>query len=476
MSTRRNFIQKASLAAAGLTITNQFTHSGFLNNKYVSNRPPISKRLFTSQAIEEVITEVKSKLEDPKMAWLFENCFPNTLDTTVFYKEVDGKPFTHIITGDIDAMWLRDCVCQVWPYLPYMNKDKKLKRMIEGLINQTVKCILWDPYGTCFYEDFKEVSFWSTEKYPIKPGVHHQKWEINSLLFIIRLCDEYYKITNDKTPFDETWEKAMLLIVKTLKEQQRFDGPGPYKHSRAYGDLLEGIANDGYGKLTRKNGMIHATHRQDDMCVLPLYVPDNLMAIVELDHLARLFRTITNNEEAAKACETMRAQITRGVSEDAIIEHKIFGNIYAFEVDGYGGRILEEESTVPSLMSLPYIGYCDVNDLVYQNTRKWLLSEWNPQYVKGKFTEGIGSTHYPQPPKRIWSLSDINRVMTSTSDEEIRFCLNQLKNSDAGTGFMHETYIVDEPEKYTRSWFSWVNSYFGEMIIKLLETKPLLLK
>ncbi|TWO34675.1 glycoside hydrolase family 125 protein [Seonamhaeicola sediminis] len=471
---RREFSKKAGLLTGGVLVSNPLL-AAIKDNKYVSKRPPVKERLFTSEAIEKVIVDVKKQLKDHKTAWLFENCFPNTLDTTVYYKEKDGKPFTYIITGDIDAMWLRDCVCQVWPYMPYLNEDEKLKRMIAGLINQTVKSVIWDPYACCFYDDFERVSFWSTEKYPVKPGVHHQKWEINSLLFVIRLCDEYYKITKDTSPFDDVWEEAMLTIVKTLKEQQRFDGPGPYKHYRNYGDNYEYFVNHGYGRLTRKNGMIHATHRQDDPCILPLYVPDNLMAIVELKNLAKMFREFKNNEEAAKSCELMRKQIRNGVEKDAIIDHEVFGKIFAFEVDGYGGRILEEESTVPNLMNLPYIGYCDIDYPVYQNTRKWLLSEYNPQYIKGQWTEGIGSTHYPQPPQRIWPLSTISRALTTEDDDEIKFCLDQLRNTDAGTGFIHESYVVDDPEHYTRSWFAWVNSFYGEMILKFLKEKPHLL-
>ena len=477
LPTRREFLQTTAAATAGLALAGQAGFAATQKSKYVSKRPPKDKRLFVSEAIEKVIVDVKSKLKDPKLAWLFENCFPNTLDTTVFYKEVNGRPLTHVITGDINAMWLRDSTCQVWPYIPYANKDKKLKKMIEGLINWQVECVLVDPYANAFKKDVSEHSIWADDFTKMKDELHERKWEINSLLFVIRLCDEYYKVTKDKTPFDATWEKAMLLIVQTLKEQQRFENLGPYTFGRIsikY-NSYEPIVNNGYGRPTRKNGMIHATHRQDDMCVLPLYVPDNLMAIVELKHLAKLFRTMSKNEDGAKACELMAAQIDKGIKEDAIFEHKVFGEMYAFEVDGNGGRILEEESTVPNLMSLPYIGFCDVNDPIFQNTRKWLLSKWNPQYAKGKYTEGVGSTHYPQPPQRIWPLSTISRVLTSNDDEEIRFCLNQLKNSDAGTGFIHESYVVDQPENYTRSWFSWVNTYFGEMILILLDTKPHLL-
>ena len=126
-------------------------------------------------------------------------------------------------------------------------------------------------------------------------------------------------------------------------------------------------------------------------------------------------------------------------------------------------------------MSLPYNSVCSVDDPLYQNTRRWLLSEWNPKYIKGKFDEGIGSTHYPEPPKRIWPLSTIARALTTNDEKEILFCIEQLKRSNAGTGFIHETYIPDNPHDFTRPWFAWANTFFGEMILKLLEKHPDLL-
>ena len=86
-----------------------------------------------------------------------------------------------------------------------------------------------------------------------------------------------------------------------------------------------------------------------------------------------------------------------------------------------------EESTVPNLMSLPYIGACSVDDPVYQNTRKWLLSDWNPKFVRGERDEGIGSTHYAEPPKMIWPLSTISRALTTNDTKEVKFCVEQLK-------------------------------------------------
>jgi meiotically up-regulated gene 157 (Mug157) protein len=471
---RREFSWKVGFATGAAFAVNP-VYSYIPPKGYTNKRPPVNERLFTSQAIEDVISEVKSKLKDPELAWLFENCFPNTLDTTVFYKEENGRPLTHIITGDINAMWLRDSTCQVWPYIPYANRDEKLRKMLAGLINWQAECVLVDPYANAFKKDISETTHWINDKTEMKEELHERKWEINSLLFVIRLCYKYWKITGDIEPFDETWEKSMILIYDTLREQQRFDNPGPYTFMRESTQANEVIANNGYGRPTRKIGMIHATHRQDDACVFPFYVPDNLMAVVELKHLSEMFDEIKNNKKHAGLCLEMALQIDKAIKEYAIINHKVFGEMYAFEVDGYGSHLLLEESTIPNLMSLPYVGACSMDDPVYQNTREWLLSDWNPKFVKGRLDEGIGSTHYPEPPKKIWPLSTISRALTTNDEKEILFCIEQLKRSNADTGFIHESYIPDNPKDFTRHWFSWVNTYFGEMILNLLETHPSIL-
>ena len=469
---RREFSRKAGIAAAGIAASNHLVYSNIRDKKYESMRPSVEERLFSSQAIEEVIAKVKPQLKDPEIAWLFENCFPNTLDTTVFYKEENGRPLTHIITGDINAMWLRDSTCQVWPYIPFANGDEKLRKMLAGLINWQAECVLVDPYANAFKKDISETTHWKNDLTEMKDELHERKWEINSLLFVIRLCYKYWKVTGDTEPFDETWEKSMILIYNTLREQQRFDNLGPYTFMRKSTSANEVVANNGYGRPTRKIGMIHATHRQDDACVFPFYVPDNLMAVVELKHLSEMLEAIKNNKKHANLCLEMALQIDQAIKDYAIINHRVFGEMYAFEVDGYGSHILLEESTVPNLMSLPYIGACSIDDPVYQNTREWLLSEWNPKFVRGKLDEGIGSTHYPEPPKKIWPLSTISRALTTNDTKEILFCVEQLKRSNAGTGFIHESYIPDNPKDFTRPWFSWVNTYFGEMILNLLETHP----
>ncbi|MDR1880299.1 MAG: glycoside hydrolase family 125 protein, partial [Tannerellaceae bacterium] len=137
MTSRRNFLRNGGLSVAGLIVgqrsfarladaaVKQGINTGD-SLQYVSQRPLPEKRQFTSEAVEKAIRETKAKLKDPKLAWMFENCFPNTLDTTCEHKTVDGKPDTFVITGDIHAMWLRDSSAQVFPYIVFANEDRKI--------------------------------------------------------------------------------------------------------------------------------------------------------------------------------------------------------------------------------------------------------------------------------------------------------------------------------------------------------------
>ena len=212
---RKKFIQQTSLATAGILMSN------YSFAKWQSDFPLVrtleSQRKFKSQAVEKLIAEIKNKIGNKEIAWLFENCFPNTLDTTVDFEIINGKPDTFVITGDIDAMWLRDSSAQVWPYLPLMKEDKNLQELIKGVINRQVKCILKDPYANAFYKDETKISEWKDDKTLMLPGVHERKWEIDSLCYPIRLAHGYWKETGDTSPFDAQWKEAMKLVVKTSK-------------------------------------------------------------------------------------------------------------------------------------------------------------------------------------------------------------------------------------------------------------------
>lgn len=478
MDTRRNFIKTTGIGIAGLTLSSYSNilaaPFSFKNFGYTTLRPAESKRNFISNSVEELIVKVKKDISDPELAWLFENCFPNTLDTTVTYSEPGGKPDTFVITGDIHAMWLRDSSAQVWPYMPLAKNDESLRKLIEGVINRQVKCILLDPYANAFL-DGDEISEWKSDITEMKPGIHERKWEIDSLCYPIRLGYSYWKTTGDTSVFDSKWNDAMELIYATFRVQQRKENLGPYSFKRTTAWQTDTVPGNGWGNPQKPVGLICSIFRpSDDATIFPFLVPSNYFAVKSLHQLSEICEVVTGNLALASKSRKLADEVEKALSEFAIAGHLDYGKVIAFEVDGYGNRLMMDDSNVPSLLALPYLGCMDVNDPVYQNTRKFLLSDDHCWYFKGKAASGIGSPHTLRD--MIWPMTIIIQAMTSTKPDEISKCLNMLKTTHAGKGFMHESFNKDNPDDYTRSWFAWANTLFGELIIKVHAEHPELLK
>jgi meiotically up-regulated gene 157 (Mug157) protein len=474
MENRREFVKKMGLASVAIT-TGLPSFGNFFSPAFVSRRPPVNKRCFTSKAVEETIVNVKKAMADEELAWMFENCFPNTLDTTVTYTEENGNPSTYVITGDIDAMWLRDSSAQVWPYLPLANKDEKLKNLLKGVVAKQVEFVLLDPYANAFYNDPNRVSEWKDDLTTMKPGVHERKWEIDSLCYVIRLAYGYWKNTGDVSAFDARWQEAMRLIVKTFREQQRKENKGPYHFQREASSPTDTQFGNGYGNPTKKIGLIHSMFRpSDDSTIYPFLISSNMFAVVSLRQLGEISATVLSDKEMEKECNSFAEEIDAALKQYALPEHPTAGKIYPLEIDGFGNALFMDDANVPNLLSLPYLGYCKSTDPLYLGTRRFSLSEANPWFNEGKFARGIGGPHVGE--KKIWPLGLVMQALTSKDDNEIIECLTMLKNTHAGTGFIHESFDVDNPANYSRSWFAWANTIFGELILHLYNEKPELLR
>lgn len=470
---RRTFIRNTGLAVGAAAALPGFAFA--YKSSYTSKRPAEGKRCFTSQSVEQLIKTVKADMADPELAWLFENCFPNTLDTTVDFEYINGKPDTFVITGDIDAMWLRDSTAQVWPYMPLIKEDKALRELIKGLVNRQTQCILLDPYANAFFKDVTKISKWKSDRTQMLPGIHERKWEIDSLCYTIRLAHEYYTITGDASIFDEDWQQAAQLIIQTFRAEQRKDGTSPYTFNRTTGQMLDSPVNWGTGRPIKPVGLICSMFRpSDDATMYPFLIPSNVFAVLSLRQMGKIHTEVLKDNKTAQACNNFANEVSAAIQKYAIQEHLHFGTIYAYEVDGFGNRVFMDDANVPSLMSLAYLGAHAPTDELYQRTRQFLLSEYNPYFLKGKAAEGQASPHTGH--QNIWPMGIILRAMTSTDDGEISKCLKMLKQTHAGTGFMHESFHKDDASKYTRDWFAWANTLFGELIVKLHKERPHLLK
>jgi meiotically up-regulated gene 157 (Mug157) protein len=479
---RRTFIQQGMLATAGVALSGKVKAADL-----PVVRIPEAKRKFKSQAVEKMIREVRGSAGNKEVGWLFENCFPNTLDTTVDFSTIGGKPDTYVITGDIDAMWLRDSSAQVWPYIPLCKDDKDLQQLVRGVIHRQVKNVLKDPYANAFYKDETKISEWKTDVTDMKPGVHERKWEIDSLCYPIRLSHGYWKITGDTSPFDAEWLAAMEKTIQTFREQQRKESKGPYSFMRRTEFATDTVPLRGYGYPTKKVGLIHSMFRpSDDATVYPFLIPSNIFALNSLADLRAIFQEIgAHGKPVDDAAYKLMAELEKVLLEHAIVTHPVFGEVFAYEADGFGNHLLMDDANVPSLLGLPYLqsphltgplsvlhpeqrGYT-----IYQNTRRMLLSESNPFFFKGKAGEGIGGPHVGA--EMVWPLSIIIRGLTSHDSQEMALCLKMLQQSNAGTGFMHESFHKDDASHFTRKWFAWANTLFGEFVLKVYHEHPALL-
>jgi uncharacterized protein len=467
---RRQFIQNSTVLGSALLVS---PTAWAAESEFPVVRIPESQRKFKSVAVEKTIQQIQSSIGNEELAWMFGNCFPNTLDTTVDFSVVNGKPDTYVITGDIDAMWLRDSSAQVYPYLPLMTEDAHLQQMVAGVINRQTRCILLDPYANAFYKDPNKISPWKTDFTEMKPGVHERKWEVDSLCYPIRLAHGYWKNSGDTTPFDNSWRDAILLTVKTFREQQRKHGRGPYHFQRKTENPKDTQFNGGYGNPAKPVGMIFSMFRpSDDATIFPLLIPSNFFAVVSLRQAAEMLEQIHHDTESAAKCRALAGEVEKALRDYAVVNPLGFGNIYAYEVDAYGNFYCIDDGNIPNLLSLPYIGAVKRDDKIYCDTRRFVLSKSNPYFCKGKF-EGEGGPHAGLG--MIWPLGLIIEALTSTDDSEIRRCLWTLQKTHAGTGFMHESFNENDPNKFTRKWFAWANTIFGELILKVFKEHPQLL-
>lgn len=455
-------------------------------------RPPVEKRHFTSPAIEAAIEAVAPRIHDAELAWLFTNCLPNTLDTTVTLgHDAQGRPDTFVITGDIDAMWLRDSTNQVWPYLPFISADPALKTLIQGLIHRQTRCVLLDPYANAFYRE-PVLGHWQTDRTLMKPGVHERKYELDSLCAVLRLSYGYYVHSRDAngggadnrdtTCFDEEWLRAVALILATIRAEQagteEVNDPA-YSFERISTRPTETLALNGRGQPARRCGLSKSPFRpSDDAALLPFLVPANAMAVVALRQVAEILDAVGTEFSAASSLASQASALARdiaaGIAQQAVVTHPHHGDLYAYEVDGFGSHYLMDDANVPSLLSLPYLGFCAKDDAVYMRTRSFVLSADNPYYATGSAGSGVGGPHVGLG--WIWPMSIIMQALTSDSDEEIAQCLRTLKATHADTGFMHETLWKDDARQFTRSWFAWANTLFGELILTLHRERPHLLE
>lgn len=462
--------------------------------KYPYQRPSDDCRTFKSPAVETVIGAFKERLRDDDLARLFENTFPNTLDTTVRWHTKQSKaggPRSFIVTGDINAEWIRDSRFQLYNYQTLAPYDENLKTLILGAINQHVDYVTEFPYCNAFQppeesgispgSNDQEVSI--TPKVDFKK-VWECKYEIDTLSSFLGMASDYYENTQDLSFANDAWIKAAKIVLQTYKDQQKgsvssngsAEAPKYMFKSLSWTSTGTQALNGNGNPVSSDTGLIRSAFRpSDDTTTYQLFIPGNAQAVVEMKRVSQWLGKV-HQDDLAREFKELASQVEDAIWKHGTFEHPQFGKVFAYEVDGYGGRNIMDDANVPSLLALPDMGFVDVKDETYQRTRKMIWSrQGNPYFIEGKYLTGIGSPHIDL--EHPWPLSQIVRLRTSDNDDEIKEALKALMDSTNGLGLMHESVSANEQndDSYTRPWFAWVNTEFARALIDVAGRKPQLI-
>ncbi|KAJ7767047.1 Six-hairpin glycosidase-like protein [Mycena maculata] len=448
-------------------------------------RPSPECRTFNSTSVEKVITDMKARLKDPDLARLFENTFPNTLDTTVKYFNVTEN-LAFIITGDITAQWLRDTANQFAHYFALLPSDPALATLVKAVINNEARYVSQYPYCGSFQPPPESGLAPSVNAYAIdvivNPPVDNQtvfecKYEIDSLCGFLKLSRSYYNATKDTSFMNAEWYSAIDQIFRVINEQSQgswdadFNFISYYNWTGTAGSLSPAVDNGGNGEPKAYTGMVGTHHRpSDDLSIFAFLTPANAMLSVELTHLADILAASGQAKTGQGNNISEQATAWSKRVSDAVWEETLVKNIFAYETNGFGGRYVMDDANVPSLLSLPYLGFLDKDDPAYVATRKVVLSKANPYFAAGQNFSGIGGPHVDA--WNPWPMSQISAIYGTDDDDEILNSLYLIANNTAGLGLIHESVDIYSEADYTRSWFAWANSYFAEMLLDLAQRKP----
>nr|WP_233168134.1 glycoside hydrolase family 125 protein [Paenibacillus roseus] len=397
---------------------------------------------------------------------MFATCIRNTIETTM-KRQSDGTAF--VITGDIPAMWLRDSAAQARPYLLLASRDPEVEKLLLGIVERQLQFVLHDPYANAFNESPSGQGH-QNDLTEMTPWIWERKYEIDSLCYPIQLAYLVWKNTGQTSQFNNTFIAAADAIIKLWIKEQNHEEQSSYRFERSDCPPSDTLTREGKGEPTAPTGMTWSAFRpSDDACQYGYLVPSNMFAVVVLGYLAEIASSVLGDAELQARAEALAAEIDAGIQKHGIVEHREYGKIFAYETDGLGNYNLMDDANVPSLLSLPYLGYCDEDDPIYVNTRRFILSEGNPYFFKGSAAEGIGSPHTPH--HYIWHIALAMQGLTAPDQQEKLRLLDLLEQTDAGKGMMHEGFNADRPEEFTREWFSWANMMYCELVLDICDMR-----
>lgn len=500
-------------------------------------RPPPECRTFALPALEDLIERMRKVIRDPDLFRLFENSYPNTLDTMIKWRgyanktdEATGEQtptdeeLTYVITGDIDAMWLRDSASQIYSYLPLLKASEapdSLASLWRGVINNHARYIVISPYCHSFQPP-PESGIMPTHngayslnnpQPPYEPSlVFDCKWELDSLASFLQISAAYYARTGDVAFFGKySWVDAVQAAVDASAamrlgtyDEEGHVLPSAWTFTGYTNRGSETLTNDGLGNPVKENGMVRSAFRpSDDACIFQLLTPSNMMFAAYLEQASAIMKGLAERGLSSRAANLtiemrkLAGGIREGIARDAVVTHRKFGDIFAYEVDGFGSANLMDDANVPSLLALPLwdfvtshapntttnatiANHTTPHDYaqVYRNTRAFVLSAANPYFARGPVLSAVGGPHVG--PGRGWPMAAAVAGLTAYSplagfnatadrDAAVGAQLFAVLNSTTGAGVVHETVNAWDENAFTRSWFGWANGLFGELVLRIAE-------
>ncbi len=413
------------------------------------------------ETMDNFLNTLREQAEEiPELMDVFVNCYTNTLNTTV--KRMENN-MTHVITGDIPAMWLRDSAAQLRPYIFLAKENEEIRELIAGLVRRQFMCITIDEYANAFNEA-PNGACWEKDDPDQNPWVWERKFEVDSLCYPLQLAYLLWKNTGCTTQFEGDFQAGVEKILEVFTTEQYHEEKSHYRFNRNNGYYRDTLSRDGKGALVKSGtGLIWSGFRpSDDACTYGYLIPSNMFAVVALGYLEEMEREIFHNEELAERAKALKEEVQEAIETIGKTFTEEFGMVYAYETDGYGMYNLMDDANVPSLLAMSYLGY-EGEPEVSSNTRRFLLSEANPFYFKGDKAAGIGSHHTPS--NYTWHIAMAIQGLTSETREEKLEILKNMAATTGGKGVMHEGFCCEDDSKFTRAWFSWANAMYAELFL-----------
>jgi meiotically up-regulated gene 157 (Mug157) protein len=411
----------------------------------------------------ELVRTVNDRVRDAtdrRTGDVFAECFADTLSTTLS-DQADGSLF--MVTGDIPAMWLRDSTAQLTPYLHFAADDPQLAETISRISRRQLAYIALDPYANAFNASPSSAGH-STDITELSPWVWERKYEVDSLCYPMQLAHDLWSITGRTDHLDVDFRRAAAAAISLWTREQDHESNSEYRFQRLDGPSTDTLVRGGRGGLVAPTGLTWSAFRpSDDACEFGYNVPGNAFAAVELGHIEQIARDVFDDDALASAARELRRRIEDGIRRHGVVTGPAGADIYAYEVDGLGGALLMDDANVPSLLSLPLLGWCEQTDPTYLATRYFVLGHDNPYFYEGARAHGVGSPH--TPPRHVWPIALAVQGLTTDDRDEKQRIVELLCDTDAGTSRMHESFDVDDPSVFTRPWFSWANAMFCELVL-----------